>query len=282
MREILLDTPRGKLAALRRGPAGAPPVLALHGWLDNAASFMPLMPHLDGIDLVALDLPGHGHSYHRPPGAEYGLIDYLLDIDAALDALGWPRCRLLGHSLGGALATMYAAAAPERVDRLALIEALGPLAGEPGSAVPRLRDALRQRRRPAGQSLRVFPDPATAIRARMQANGLSEGVARLLVERGIAPVEGGFAWRSDPRLRLTSALRADEDTVREWIAAVECPVCLVVAEACPPYFTAALREARVACLREGRAVVLPGGHHLHMETPAPVARALADCLLSPA
>ncbi len=281
MRELLLDTPRGRLAALRHGPGGAPPVLALHGWLDNAASFVPLMPHLDGVDLVALDLPGHGHSYHRPPGAEYGLIDYLLDIDAALDALGWPRCRLLGHSLGGALATLYAAAAPERVERLALIEALGPLAGAPGSALSRLREALVQRRGAVGQRLRVFPDPAAAGRARMQANDLSEGVARLLVERGIAPVEGGYAWRSDPRLRLTSALRADEATVREWLAGIECPVRLIAAAQAPPYFDAELRQARLACLRDGYAVVLPGGHHLHMETPTPVARALLDFLLSP-
>ncbi|MBB5014144.1 alpha/beta fold hydrolase [Rehaibacterium terrae] len=278
MREILLDTPRGRLAALRHGPAGAPPVLALHGWLDNAASFLPLLPHLPDIDLVALDLPGHGHSYHRPPGAEYGLIDYLLDIDAAFDALGWARGRLLGHSLGGALATLYAAAAPERVERLALIEALGPLAGTPGGALSRLREALLQRRGPVGRSLRVFPDPAAAVRARMQANGLSEPAARLLVERGIAPVEGGFVWRSDPRLRLTSALRADEGTVREWLAGVECPVRLIAAAQSPPYFGAELRQARLACLRDGSAVVLPGGHHLHMETPAPVARELAAFL----
>ena len=58
--EIQLDTRQGRLAALGWRQAGLPRVLALHGWLDNAASFAPLAPLLHGLDLVALDLPGHG------------------------------------------------------------------------------------------------------------------------------------------------------------------------------------------------------------------------------
>ena len=60
------DTPYGRLTALRGGTGT--PVLALHGWLDNAASFVPLAAHLRDIDLVALDLPGHGASAHLPAG----------------------------------------------------------------------------------------------------------------------------------------------------------------------------------------------------------------------
>lgn len=277
--ERRFDLSGGLRLAARVHHAGAPHrVLAVHGWLDNAASFVPMLPYLGGLDLVALDLAGHGYSGHRPQGTDYSLIDYMADIDAVLDALGWPRASLLGHSLGGAVATVYAAAAPERVGRLALIEALGPIAAAPGSALPRIREALAQRRGAVGSRLRVFPDRMTAVRARMQANGLSEPAARLLVERGVAPVEGGFTWRSDPRLRLTSPVRADEASVREWIAGIECPVRLVAAAEAPPYFTPALREGRIAALREGRLSVLPGGHHLHMESPEAVAAVLAPFL----
>lgn len=280
IRELCLHTPLGKLTGLRAGREGAPRVLALHGWLDNAASFAPMLPHLQDFDVAALDLPGHGHSFHRPPGASYGLPEYLDDLLNALDALGWARCHVLGHSLGGAISSLLACAAPERVERLALIEALGPLAGAPGSAAERLRQALRDRRAIAAKQLRVFPDIATAMRARMHANNLSEPAARLLVERGIAPVEGGFVWRTDPRLTTTTALRADEGTVREWIAGIAAPTLVIAAAQAPPYFDAVLRAARVACLRDGRSLVLPGAHHLHMETPEPVAEAVRGFLRS--
>ena len=55
------------------GEAQGPKVLALHGWLDNAASFIPLAGQLPHLDLVMLDLPGHGRSAHLGPGAEYTL-----------------------------------------------------------------------------------------------------------------------------------------------------------------------------------------------------------------
>src|SRR5205085_3995931 len=102
--------------------------------------------YLREFDVVALDLPGHGGSDHRAPGYDYMLVDWIHDVLDALDALGWQRTRLLGHSMGGAISTMVAVAAPERIERLALIEALGPLAGEAADAGTRLRTAVRARR----------------------------------------------------------------------------------------------------------------------------------------
>lgn len=279
--EDLRFDPGGRdLAALRFGARGGTRVLALHGWLDNAMSFAPLAAHLPDWDLIALDLPGHGYSAHRPPRTWYHYIDYLDDALLALDALGWERCVLLGHSLGGAVASVLAAARPERVEKLLLIEALGPLAFKPGSAVAALRTGLDERAAAGDKQLRRFSDLASAVAARARANGLSEGVARLLVERSLRAVDGGFEWRSDPRLKIASPLRIHEDLIREWLAAIDAPTLLIAADPSPPYFDTDTRHARMTCVRQLHEVVLPGNHHLHMEDPAPVADAIRAFLSS--
>src|SRR5580765_8467017 len=111
LHETAIDIPLGTITALRSSStANAPRVLALHGWLDNAASFVPMAKHLDGIELVAVDLPGHGHSVHLPPGSIYTFemaVHHVLDI---ADALGWERFSLLGHSMGAGIASLVAAA----------------------------------------------------------------------------------------------------------------------------------------------------------------------------
>ena len=262
------------LAARRHGDRSGRRVLALHGWLDNAASFDPLAGQLPDVDLVALDFPGHGHSSHRPPDTWYHYIDYVDDALAALDALGWERCTVLGHSLGGAVASVLAAARPARVERLVLIEALGPIAFKPGTAVSALRTGFDERAEASDKQLRLFPDIVDAVAARMRANGLSERVARLLVERSLRAVAGGFEWRSDPRLKVATPMRIHEEMIREWLAAIECPTLLIAADPAPPYFDPATRHARMACVRDLREVVLPGNHHLHMEDPTPVAAAI--------
>ncbi|MFP7723364.1 alpha/beta fold hydrolase [Lysobacter sp. A3-1-A15] len=279
MREITLDSPFGRLAGWRRDGGGAR-VLALHGWLDNADSFAPLAAHLPGLDLVAIDMPGHGASAHLPPAADYTMAGFARAGFAMADSLGWDRFDLLAHSLGGAVASVMAAARPERVNRLLLVESLGALAEREDRTAERLRDAFKAFAAPR-RPLRVFPDIATAVRARMQANGLSEPVARLLVERGIVPTQDGaggrgYAWRSDPRLTLPTAIRISESQVRDLVAGIQCPVRVVYANPAPAYFPDVLRHARAGCLQRGEVVVMDGSHHLHMEDPAGVAAAIGD------
>jgi len=94
-------------------------VIALHGWLDNAASFSHLAPLLPGLRIVALDQAGHGHSSHRAPGSGYQLWDYALDVLLVADQLGWQKFALLGHSMGAIVSLLLAGAVPERISRLA-------------------------------------------------------------------------------------------------------------------------------------------------------------------
>ena len=273
--EIELALPHLTLRGLSFGRPGGERVLAIHGWLDNAASFAALAPRLDGVELVAIDLPGHGHSDHRAPGAYYHYVDYLGDVLGAADALGWETFTVLGHSLGAAIASVLAAASPARVREAWLIEGLGPIATPESKALELLRQALRDREAIAAKSLRVFASRDVAVAARMQANGLSEAAARALVERGTRRTEGGFVWSSDPRLTLTSAIRLTEAQILAYLEGIACPTLLVTADPSPPYFTRETVERRRAAVPRIEHVVLPGSHHLHLEDPAPVAAAIA-------
>jgi pimeloyl-ACP methyl ester carboxylesterase len=282
LREFALDIPMGRISGLRAGAPGGARVLALHGWLDNAASFVPLAPHLPGLDLVAPDLPGHGRSAHLPPGADYsfaGAVHAVLDI---ADALGWERFAVLGHSMGAGIGSLLAAACPQRVERLVAIEALGALAEAPERTVARLRDAVTATRALAGKRLRVFPDIATAVQARVRAEvaggALEVAAARLLVERGLAAVADGYTWSSDPRLTLPTMLRMTEAQVEALVRGIECPTRVVYADPAQPYLPDPQRRARAALLPRGELVVLAGGHHLHMEQPVAVAAAIGAFL----
>jgi pimeloyl-ACP methyl ester carboxylesterase len=278
MQEFFIDSPRGRIAALRAGNRDGAPLLAMHGWLDNAASFVPLMPYLAEFDLVALDLPGHGASAHRADGYDYAFVDWIHDALDALDALGWRRARLLGHSMGAAIATMVAASAPERVEKMAVIEALGPLAGAATTAGERLRAAVTARRTASQRPRRTIASIEFAVKARLAVGDMSDAAARLIVTRNLDTVEGGWRWRSDARLVLPSHLRITEEAALSIVAAVEAPTLLIAADPAPPYFTPQMRAARMTRLRDGRLVVLPGSHHLHMEQPEVVAPILLDFL----
>lgn len=275
-REIFLDIPLGRVAALRAGDPNGPKVLALHGWLDNAASFLPLAAHFPQLDLVMPDLPGHGRSAHLGPGAEYtGGVAVNAALDIA-DALGWQRFALLGHSMGAGIASLVAASSPQRIDRLVVIEALGGLAETVERTAARWREAIAAARALPGKQLRVFADLAAPVRARMQANQLSEAAARLLVERGVRPVEGGYVWSSDPRLTLPTPQRLDEAQIGRLVAGIECPTEVIYADPPQSYFPEPLRTQRVGLLPQGRLQVIAGTHHLHMEDPGAVAAAIGD------
>jgi len=276
--EIQLDTRQGRLAALGWRRAGAPRVLALHGWLDNAASFVPLAPLLHELDLVALDLPGHGHSQHRHATARYHFIDYPFDIDAALDALDWPDCHLLGHSLGASIAAVYAAAAPERVRSLTLLDGLGPIAADAARTAERLRRSLARYRQSAGAP-RHFDSLDEMVTARCRVSDVTEAAARLICKRSARDVGGQLTWRSDPALNWVSALVMTEDQVLDLLRHVECPTLIVQATTESQWFTRDRIEARRHALANARHLTVDGQHHFHMDQPDAIAGPIQGFIL---
>lgn len=263
------------------GSVQDPPALLLHGWLDNAGSLAPLARLLPGRKRWLPDLPGHGRSGHRPPGTFYHLVDYVGDVLALAQALGLERFDLIGHSLGGAIATLIAAAYPERIRRLVLIEALGPLARPATEAAQDLRRAIDARLALDEKQLKVHPDRASAVRLRMQANGLSETAADTLIERALMPAPGGYVWRSDPRHTLPTPVRGTESQYLALLGAITAPTLLVLADPPTPYLHGHDAARRMEALRPRQVLRVPGNHHLHLEHPAAVAGAVAAFLGEP-
>ncbi|HYI00653.1 alpha/beta hydrolase [Hyalangium sp.] len=258
----------------QRNPKGTPAVLFLHGWLDHSHTFDWVLEHLpDAWNLVLLDFRGMGRSEHAPLGAHYSFPDYLLDVEAILDDLKLSEVHLVGHSLGGTVGTAYAAARPARVKSITLIESLGPSGGAPERALERLQgfldDALRP---PHRKRYKTMEEAATRLRENNPT--LTEAASLHLARYGTESYEGGHAFRFDPRHRRRFGHAWDE---AQWLAissAVTCPVQLIHGS---QGFTMDEVPAgpRMAALRISKPLTLSGGHHVHMEQPEAVARALA-------
>lgn len=263
----------------QRRASGAPAVLFLHGWLDHSHSFDALTAHLpDDWRLVLLDFRGMGRSAHVAGGGTYHFSDYALDVDSVRAALGLESLHLVGHSLGGIVSLAYAAARPEVVKSVFLIESLGPTAGEPGRALERLRGFLDDSRRPPNR--KRYPGvEAAAARLRENNPSLPEAAALHLARHGTEALEDGVAFTFDPRHRRRFGMAYDE---AQWLAlqaAIRCPVRLLRgSEGLVPPEAVMRRRLDGLPTLSGPPLIVPGGHHVHMEQPEAVARAVTDFL----
>ncbi|WP_313088786.1 alpha/beta fold hydrolase [Pseudomonas sp.] len=264
--EVRLKLPHIELAAHLYGPESGRPVIALHGWLDNAATFSRLAPLLEGVRIVALDLPGHGHSDHRPLGAAYHIWDYAHDVLQAAAQFGWERFSLLGHSMGAIVSVLLAGAMPARIERLALIDGVIPYTGEADTAPQKLGESLQALLNVDDKRKPVYATFEQAVAARMKGVGaVSHEAAERLAERGLMPVPGGYTWRTDARLMLPSPMRLSRAHALAFVDRVACPASLVLAQQgllTQPAMVELVERMPFALHR------LPGGHHLHLDSEA--------------
>jgi pimeloyl-ACP methyl ester carboxylesterase len=264
-RERRFELPGLSLAAEVWGSPGERPVIASHGWLDNAGSFELLAPRLSGCEIVALDLAGHGLSDPRSPDSAYNIWQDVGDLLDVANEMGWQRFTLLGHSRGASISMLFAGTFPERVDKLVLLEGGLPLTAEADEAPAGLAQALRESRELRDKRGRVFSSRATAIAER--AGGFSKvttAAAEILARRSLREVEGGFQWHADQRLKAQSELRMTPEHARAFARRVAAPVLLLFAEQSPFVDRSLYRElpTMFANVEVGR---LPGAHHFHLE-----------------
>lgn len=253
-----------RIAGLSWGEPGGRPVLALHGWLDNAASFARLAPLLDGCHVVALDLTGHGLSDRRSADASYQIWDDLPEIFGVVTELGWEEFDLLGHSRGGIIAMLFAAAFPERVRRLILLDALIPAPFDATQIARQIRSALLDKTRLLRRENRVFASQEEAIRSR-ESRGLPRTVAEPLSRRNLRPCDGGYTWTTDSRLHGASAMKLSEAHIHAALAALTMPVLLILAAGEPTEKGAWIENFAREHIADLEVDKINGGHHFHME-----------------
>lgn len=253
------------LAAKQWGELTQPVILALHGWLDSAASFDAIAEALPEFCLIALDFAGHGFSDHRAPGTRYHMVDNVDDVIGFADALELNHFILIGHSMGAGIATLLAGAFPERVSALVLIDGVGLNTSQPEKAPELLRKAVTQQKK-AGKSRKpVYVKEHEAIEARMQAlGGISEAASFALCQRGLMVVDGGYTWRSDPRLKMSSAIRLTEDMMMAYIAELKTPTLVMMGKQSFVSKMPLVKE-RVDAIPDLTYKALDGNHHLHLE-----------------
>ncbi|OUS11304.1 hypothetical protein A9Q89_09215 [Gammaproteobacteria bacterium 53_120_T64] len=263
------------LAAVEWGDPDGLPVIALHGWLDNAASFAPLAARLEGVRLIALDLAGHGLSDHRSLDNTYNIWQDVADVYAVVEQLGLSTFALLGHSRGAMVATLTAGTYPERVSHLGLIDSFVPQAIDAAELPEQLALSIADKHLRLGREPRIYAtrDEAIASRTSRGASRLSVAAAKLIAERGLRAEGEGFRWRADEKLKVASELKLTPAIVQAFVARIQCPSLLLLSDP--------QRMERFYGMEQyapGLVVdIIAGSHHFHMEeTVVPSAQQLND------
>lgn len=277
-------------------------LLLLHGWMDNAASFDIFAPALLDrgrcAEILALDLPGHGRSAHKSAdGPPQSLAEYAFYAREVLgqheDGRPWT---VVGHSMGGSVGVLLAAAWPELVERLVLLETLGPLCRPAEDVVKHLRIGAEARTKgnrklfpefnasvdpvikknmskKTHQGKRLYPDLETAVRTRVSTarmfpgtQSISTEAARAMVERSVDRIESdqGVTFAHDTRLQWPNLQYTTEEQSRALLKAVTCPTCVVLGEQGWP-IPAELKAEALALLTPTVLRTVRGSHHCHAD-----------------
>jgi pimeloyl-ACP methyl ester carboxylesterase len=282
LRYHLRRWPRVRQEGNERAQDGAGPLVLLHGWMDVSASFQFLADAMStDREIVAPDWRGYGLSEWARTDC-YWFPDYIADLDRLLDALQPDRpVDLVGHSLGGNVAALYAGIRPGRVAKLVNLEGFGMPLTRPEQAPKRYARWLDE--------LRVTPQLRAYASFGELADRLQKNNPRLSRERaeflaghwGRADGDGRVVLRSDPAHKIVNANLSRFDEIRACWSLVSAPVLWVDAADSEILgrmgITAEQYAERRAAFRNLRYVTLQdAGHMLHHDQPEQTARLIEE------
>ena len=247
----------------------------VHGFSDLAATWEGVAERLDG-HVIAPDLRGHGDSGWIGAGGYYHFMDYVADLDDVIRQCARKRVVLVGHSMGGSVASYWAGTRPERLAALVLLEGLGPpdMDGADGpSRTAMWIEAWRNGR----AKQKVMPTLDDVVR-RMKRNDelLDDATAQRLAEVGTTAVDGGFVWKLDPLHNTLGPYPYRLETAKKYWAKVMCPVLCIDGARSKLNLGDEERATRRAVFTKATHLVLDAGHAVQRHRAAEVAAAIAE------
>jgi pimeloyl-ACP methyl ester carboxylesterase len=282
--ESLFVDIRGLRYHVRRWPAeGAPKMFLLHGWMDVSASFQFLADSVRDVwDIYAPDWRGYGLTQWARSDS-YWFPDYIADLEKLLDHFGLSSINLVGHSLGGNVASMYAGIRPQRVAKLVNLEGFGMAPTTSDQAPRRYARWLDELAEPP--RLRPYRDFAElADRLRKTNPRLTLDRAEFLARHwGSDAGPEGVLLRGDPAHKIVNPVLYRYEEVRACWQQVSAPVLWVDAAQSDTLKRIGLTESQHAERRAAFAslrytTVENAGHMLHHDQPEAVARLIEDFL----
>jgi pimeloyl-ACP methyl ester carboxylesterase len=204
----------------------------------------------------------------------YHFLDLVYVIQDLVSHFQLSNVVLIGHSMGGAAATLFSSVS-DVVKQLVLLEALGPLTTTEEGTFYLMQQSIRDRGELKSKQRTLFKSIEQAIEVRAKHSRMPNDIVAPIVLRGIEAYQGGYRWRSDPRLTVASINRLTEGQLQPMIKKIKCPVLLIEADD-GLFANNALIQARKAHFQQLDIHRLPGGHHVHMEHPEKVAQLIRD------
>ena len=257
------------------------PVIFLHGFFDHGLTFAPVIRALGApFYAIAPDHRGFGDSDWIGAGGYYHFPDYWQDLMALISHLKIDRFGLVGHSMGGGIATGVASLIPKRVKAMVLLEGMGPPYHDPADAIGRVDrwidgiNRAEMNQDIAGRRLAraTIPNLQDAVQRLMRSNTrLSQKLAEELAGSFTEPMPNGeLAWKVDPLHRTQSPKAFLKEEIEPAWRALSMPVLSVYGSESP--WVPEDLDFRHACLPNGKVVVVEGaGHNVHHEQPERIA-----------
>ncbi|CAM2777329.1 alpha/beta fold hydrolase [Vibrio rarus] len=267
---------QGVIAALSTAPTQPVcTVLFVHGWLDNAASFTPLMQQMQEqfphAQLLAIDLPGHGLSSHATSGY-YPFHDYIDTLHQVILQLESEQpLAIVGHSMGALIASCYCAAFPEYVEHLVQIEGYGPLSEAQCHSIERLRKGVQSRHRLANKPPRYFNSVEAMVALRAARYNLPPEAVTPLVMRDSHRTDKGWQWRHDIKLKASSLYRMSEQHAQQVIDALPSSNLLIIGDKGMAHLSERSRA-------KSNTLTVAGGHHCHISQALLVSTAIIELI----